>query len=787
MPRHLCIHGHFYQPPREDPWLGDILPEGSAAPASNWNERILRESYAPLAWARRLDGTGRIADIMNCYEWMSFNVGPTLLRWMDRHAPATLHRMIEGDKLSAARWGHGNAIAQVYHHIILPLATPSDRAAEVAWAVADFTTRFGRKPEGMWLAESAVDTPTLETLAAAGIRFTILAPRQAKAVAPADAPPASPPWQPVNEQTLDIRTPYRVDLPSGRSMAVYFYNGPISQAVAFERLLQDGESFWRKLSGAAGEGLLSVCTDGETYGHHFTFGEMALAHVLGQAYSGRDDMQLTNFAAHLAQNPPTQRIQLHEPSSWSCVHGVERWRSNCGCSDGGHHNWHQTWRAPLRAGLQAVKDQLDAHYTSCGRSLFHDSHAALLDYGQVLAHPTHDPTRAAFAQRHFLPDITAQQQDTAWKLLTMQEAGLASFASCAWFFDDLSRIEPVNALTFALRGIDLCMNTGGPDTTPLLLEHLAHAQSNKPEEGSGVDICNRHVLPRKETPASLILQALHTLAANHTLPQPNGAPAQIAWPETSVEIRITHTPASTTTPELPQAGEATIRTGLAPCGDTYHWQHHTDGTLSATAVNGAALSGHAVAATGAPTLLSTTSTVHTLPRNRRAALAVATVQGEQNRLAKAQAPAASMLLQLIDPWDEAQHDMPHGPDWLALLPTLVYEAVMRDEANIPDADSTPPSAPFQQLVTYAQQAMPEACRAHAASRLRNAFVQHLQAPEVDWSMLATRLRRAHALLPHMDWWEVQNAFHAAQATAPDRRPAPPDAQREVAQLLGFRV
>lgn len=326
--RQLCLHGHFYQPPREDPWMDTILPEGSAAPARHWNERICGESYGPLAWARRTNGTGRIIEIVNCYEWMSFNFGPTLLTWMEQQAPDIYARVLEGDSKSLERLGHGNAIAQIYHHVIMPLATDLEKRAEIAWALADFTARFKRPAEGMWLSEAAVDTRTLELLAQAGVKFTILAPRQARQVADLEQEN----WTEANEGNLDIREPYLVELPEGRSIAVYFYDGPLSQAVAFEGLLRNGDMFWGKLSGLAGKGLLALATDGETYGHHFKFGEMALAFALSQARAGVDDMRLTNYAAYLAENPPRRRARIHENSSWSCAHGVERWRSDCGLS-----------------------------------------------------------------------------------------------------------------------------------------------------------------------------------------------------------------------------------------------------------------------------------------------------------------------------------------------------------------------------------------------------------------------------------------------------------------------
>ena len=426
MHRALCIHGHFYQPPREDPWLGRILPEGSAAPSRHWNERICRESYAPLARARRLDGSGRIIELLNCYEWLSFNVGPTLLSWMERSAPETYARILEADRASLARLGHGNALAQVYHHVIMPLTSDANKALEVGWAVDDFTARFGRAPEGMWLAETAVDTPTLTALATAGITFTILAPSQATAVSDDGRN-----WREVDAGSLDIGQPYKVALPSGRSMAVFFYHGPLSQAVAFDRLLADGEQFFRRLSGAAGPGLLALATDGETYGHHFTFGEMALAYVLDQARSGRDGLSLTNFATVLAKEPPRRFVRIREASAWSCAHGVERWRADCGCTTGGHPGYNQRWRAPLRRALDRLDTRLTDHFTAAGRELFPDPQAALLAYGQVMAASL---SPEAFEAAHMAPELDQAGRATAWKLLSMRKWGLASLASCAWFF-----------------------------------------------------------------------------------------------------------------------------------------------------------------------------------------------------------------------------------------------------------------------------------------------------------------------------------------------------------------
>ena len=530
MERYLCIHGHFYQPPREDPWLGKILPEGSAAPFRHWNERICRESYAPMGWARRMDGQGRICDIVNCFEWTSFNFGPTLMRWMERAEPEVYGRIVQADRRSVKRFGHGNAMAQVCHHVIMPLATNQDKHLEVEWGIADFEKRFHRFPEGMWLAEAAVDTPTLEVLAEAGIRFTLLAPRQVRSVAPLD----SEDWRDVNEWEVDISRPYQVELPSGRTIAVFFYNGALSQAVAFERLLEHGDNFWNKLNSSCGQGLTALATDGETYGHHFKFGEMALAYVLEQANREDHDLHLTNFGAFLEKFPPVMKVRLHEPSSWSCVHGVDRWRSDCGCSSGGHPDWNQAWRGPLRNALDLVKEQVDTHYLAKGKPLFTDALSALVQYGRVYCGMENTEE---FEARHFKPSLPAEQKETAWKLLAMQNWALSSFASCAWFFDDLARIEPLNALTYALRALQLARETGIVDFESRIVEILGQAYSNQDNEGNGADIWQRRITLRSETPERLAAQGVLRLWAEHRLPAA-GETARVEWPGVTLDFTV---------------------------------------------------------------------------------------------------------------------------------------------------------------------------------------------------------------------------------------------------------
>ncbi len=528
--RSLVIHGHFYQPPREDPWLEIIFPEGTAGPDENWNHRILKECYAPVAFARRLDGQGRISEIINCYEWISFNFGPTLLAWMEREAGSAYQRILDADRTSLERWGFGNAIAQVQHHIILPLADEYRKKVEIHWALADFSRRFGRDPEGMWLAETAADTPTLEALAEAGVKFTILAPRQAKAVLGGHDD-----WVNVGDGGPDVSRPYWADLPSGRVLAVFFYHGPLSQAVAFERLIADGETFWQRLRAESSSqkpgALLPLATDGETYGHHFQFGEMGLAYVLDQARQGRDSLGLTNFAAYLQANPPKQKVRLHEPSSWSCVHGVERWRSDCGCTTGGHSDWNQKWRVPLRQGLDELGQALEAHFQALGPTLFQDHEAARLEFGRVLCGAV---AHKDFEASHFIVKLSKDSLDKAWMLLDMVRWSQAMFASCAWFFDEISRVEPRNALTFALRALQLAEMTGAGDLSETLLSRLDQVRPNDPRFDTGRELWEREVAPRGEDQARILALALTVLHARGELTV--GASA-LAWPGASVAVR----------------------------------------------------------------------------------------------------------------------------------------------------------------------------------------------------------------------------------------------------------
>jgi alpha-amylase/alpha-mannosidase (GH57 family) len=492
MTRYVCIHGHFYQPPRENPWLEAIERQESARPYHDWNERISAECYATNGASRILDDQGRIAEIVNNYGLINFNFGPTLLAWLEEKDPETYEAVLDADRESQRRFaGHGSGIAQAYNHMILPLANERDRRTQILWGIKDFEHRFGRFPEGMWLPETAVDLLSLDLMAEAGIRYTILAPRQAASV----RAPDSEHWSDVRESTLEIRRPYRVLLPSGREIAVFFYQGPLSRAVAFERLLTDGAAFAdrlvRTLDGYHGEPppLVHIATDGETYGHHHRHGEMGLSYALRQI-EALEDVSLINYGGFLEKSPPTWEARIHENSSWSCAHGIERWRSDCGCSGGRGGGWNQRWRTPLRAALDLLRDQVAPLYEAEAGRIFRDPWLARDRYIDVVLDRAPEPV-AAWFQEMAGRSLEGTERSHALKLLELQRHGMLMYTSCGWFFDDISGIETEQVLQYAGRVIQLAQELFGEQGQRLeepFLEQLAQAESNVPERGSGQDV-----------------------------------------------------------------------------------------------------------------------------------------------------------------------------------------------------------------------------------------------------------------------------------------------------------
>jgi alpha-amylase/alpha-mannosidase (GH57 family) len=495
MSRFICIHGHFYQPPRENAWLEAIELQDSAYPYHDWNERITAECYAPNAVARMHDHENRIIDIVNNYSRISFNFGPTLLAWLQCASPDVYQALLQADAQSMARFsGHGSALAQVYSHPILPLANARDQQTQVLWGIRDFQARFQRDPEGMWLAETAADIPSLATLARFGIRFTILSPFQAKRVRPVTGGE----WQNVDGGRIDPKVPYLLRLPNNRRIVLFFYDAPVSQAVAFERLLTKGERLAHRLVDSfvedrADDQLVHIATDGESYGHHHRHGEMALAFALHYIESNQL-ARLTNYGEFLASHPPAFEVEIHQPSAWSCPHGVDRWRTHCGCNTGGRPHWNQQWRAPLRQALDWLRDQLAPHFATRGAALFHDPWTARDEYIDVILDRSTE-NLARFFQRHARQTLSSEDWVPALRLLELQRHALLMYTSCGWFFDELSGIETVQVIQYAGRALQLARDLLNLDLEEPFLAILARARSNIPEHKDGRHIYRKFVRP----------------------------------------------------------------------------------------------------------------------------------------------------------------------------------------------------------------------------------------------------------------------------------------------------
>ncbi len=496
----IALHCHFYQPPREDPWLDTVLDDPSAKPSHDWNERIATECYRPNRAARLVDDRGHIVAIVDNYRHLSFNVGPTLHRWIERHDPV-LDRHLKG----ADRQG-GGAIAQAYNHMILPLASSHDRRTQIRWGLADFRCRFNRPSEGLWLPETAVDTATLEDLALCNVSFVILAPHQCAAFSPPDGP-----WQATpGGEGLDVTRPYRIDLPSGRSITAVFYHGELARAVAFGDLLKNGDVLAEALMKALPRereepALLTVAVDGETFGHHHKFGEMALSRALRLIYGSRQS-QVTTVAAFLARHAVTWKAKIVPQSSWSCVHGIERWRDDCGCRTGGDPFWHQRWRKPLRSALDVLKERLDEAFSTHLEPLvgdvwrFRDDAVALYLTGR------HSPKESFIAES--LNGLDGPLKQKARLLLEAQRMGLFMYTSCGWFFSDVAGIETAQIIGYALRACELLLAATGQDCLPDLLKELGKAEGNRVDLPDGGAVARRVRLRSRN---------LHRIAAESVL------------------------------------------------------------------------------------------------------------------------------------------------------------------------------------------------------------------------------------------------------------------------------
>ena len=492
MNKYICIHGHFYQPPRENAWLEEIELQDSAFPYHDWNQRINKECYRPNTSSRILDNQGVINNILNNYSKISFNFGPTLLSWLEAKDKDTYQKILEADKLSMEYFdGHGSALAQAYNHMILPLSNRNDKETQVKWGIEDFIHRFGRKPEGMWLAETAVDTETLQILADNGIKFTILAPSQAKSFRKR----GDSKWTNVSEGKINTQTPYLVNLPDGKQISIFFYDDETSQAVAFNHLLSNGKDFANKLLDGLNDNshetqLVNIATDGESYGHHHKHGDMALAFCLDFIENSKT-ADLINYGAFLEKFPPQYEAEIFENSSWSCAHGVQRWVSNCGCQTGGKEGWNQDWRQPLRNSLDWLRDQAADIYLKESEGLFTDAWEARNKFIKVINDRGNGPVKE-FLSTVAGVELSEKERIKALRLLEMQRHSMLMYTSCGWFFSDISGLETVQILQYACRVLQLAKQVGGVDLEPGFLSILDRAKSNIEEMGNGVDIYKKY-------------------------------------------------------------------------------------------------------------------------------------------------------------------------------------------------------------------------------------------------------------------------------------------------------
>src|SRR5215475_1010530 len=491
----VCIHCHFYQPPRENPWLEAVEAQDSAKPYHDWNERITAECYRPNGASRIMDDKGRIAQIVNNYARISFNFGPTLLSWLEEHARQTYEHILKADRESRQRFsGHGSALAQAYNHIILPLANARDKRTQIVWGMEDFQHRFGRDPEGMWLPEAAADVDTLEALSLEGIKFTILSPYQASKLR--NDPKSQ--WINLHGNGIDSKRPYLCHLPSGRSIGIFFYDGVVARAVAFDKLLFDGSNLAQRLASRFDQQgdsvqLVHIATDGETYGHHHSHGDMALAYALD--YIEKNKLaRITNYGEHFAAHPPTHEVEIVDKTAWSCAHGVERWNSNCGCNGGANGSWNQEWRRPLREALDWLRDDIAGRYEFDAKRFLRDPWAARNSYIGAVNDRSQENVRE-FIKEHALRRLSDEEEMRVLRLLELQRHLMLMYTSCGWFFDEPTGPETVQILQYAGRAAQLSEQLFGSNHEEQFLRRLEKMQSNIAEFGNGRKIYERFVRP----------------------------------------------------------------------------------------------------------------------------------------------------------------------------------------------------------------------------------------------------------------------------------------------------
>ena len=493
--KYICIHGHFYQPSRENPWLEEVELQDSAYPYHDWNQRITEECYSTNAAFLIRDAKKKIVRRVNNYTKISFDFGPTLLSWLQRFAPRTYASILKADKESRKYFsGHGSALAQCYNHIIMPLANSSDKMTQVIWGIKDFEYRFKRRPEGMWLPETAVDLETLELLVKEGIKFTILAPHQAKAVKKIKEGQ----WQKIEGTKINSRLPYLCRLPSGKTLAIFFYDSVISNEVSFGNLLQNGENFAKRLSSAFANNepcpqLVHIATDGETFGHHHRFGNMALSYCL-KKFEEDNLVKNTIYGEYLVNFPPAHEVTILENTSWSCSHGIERWRSDCGCNSGKNPGWKQLWRVYLREAMDWLRDELSRIYEREMSSFVADPWSLRNDYIEVVLHRTTGNIER-FLTRHVKRELSANKKADIIKLLEMQRQAMLMQTSCGWFFDDISGIEGIQIMLHAARAMQFAKQFSKICLEEKYIVFLKKAKSNNTLIRNGAKVYSRFVKP----------------------------------------------------------------------------------------------------------------------------------------------------------------------------------------------------------------------------------------------------------------------------------------------------
>ncbi|MDP8213395.1 MAG: DUF3536 domain-containing protein [Candidatus Zapsychrus exili] len=495
MNRYICIHSHFYQPPRENPWLEEVELQDSAYPYHDWNERITDECYAPNTASRILNPELEIEDIINNYSKMSFNFGPTLLSWLERREPEVYKSILKADEMSQQNFsGHGSAIAQVYNHMIMPLANEKDKETQVLWGIRDFEHRFRRKPEGMWLAETAVDNKTLEVLVKHEIKFVILAPHQAKCV----RKKGEKIWDDVQGAKINPLKPYLCKLPSGAEINIFFYDGPISQEIAFGDLLKNGINLAKRLAGVFPleddePRLAHIATDGETYGHHQHHGDMALTYCYFHIEEN-NLAKITVYGEFLEKFPPTHEVEIVENSSWSCCHGIERWRSDCGCNSGGKGDWHQKWREPLRASLDVLRNEASFIFEKELKGIIDNPWKLRNEYIEVILNRSVENVEY-FLENRVAKDLSKENKIKVLSLLEAQRHAMFMYTSCGWFFDDVSGIETVQIIQYAARVIQLTKEVSGIDLEEKFVKMLQKVPGNHPEYLNGAIVYEKCVKP----------------------------------------------------------------------------------------------------------------------------------------------------------------------------------------------------------------------------------------------------------------------------------------------------